>query len=64
MLPERGADALYNLGNHVGIEPSDHAGRQNLHRKSQKNMLAEGVKQRLENQNKDPGQNKSDYTFI
>ena len=32
--------------------------------KVRKDMLAEGVKQRLENQNKDPGQNKSDYTFI
>ena len=32
--------------------------------KVRKKMLAEGVRQRLENQNEDQGQNKSDYTFI
>ena len=35
MLPGRGADALYNLGTHVGIEPSEHAGRRKLRRTSQ-----------------------------
>tara|TARA_A100001388_G_scaffold245757_1_gene204403 strand:+ start:94 stop:267 length:174 start_codon:yes stop_codon:yes gene_type:complete len=32
--------------------------------KVRKDMLAKGVRQRLENQNDDQSQNKSDYTFI
>ena len=36
MLPDRAADTLHNRGNHVDLEPSEHAGRRNLRRKGQK----------------------------
>ena len=36
MLPGRAANALHDPGNHVDLEPSEHAGRRNLRRKGQK----------------------------
>ena len=36
MLPGRAANALHDTGNHVDLEPSEHAGRRNLRRKGQK----------------------------
>ena len=36
MLSGRAANALHDPGNHVDLEPSEHAGRRNLRRKGQK----------------------------
>ena len=36
MLPGRAANALHDPGNHVDLEPSEHAGCRNLRRKGQK----------------------------
>ena len=42
MLPGRAANALHDTGNHVDLEPSEHAGRRNLRRKVQKRDACPG----------------------
>ena len=53
MLSGRAANALHDPGNHVDLEPSDHAGRLTYVAKVRKRMLAKGVTHRMLDQNED-----------